>query len=278
MVIIREQFTWWCSNEKGSVCEASKLESIKELDQTPAVDLPTLRFGTFSTVKNVVFSRKTVSDSIRPYKSDYTEWTSGPSTLVPLSLRPKPNKKPKAATSTTTKKRKAAALSALDSYGWDRNDPIYVDLPSPASEDKHPLKVPDLPERLDGRPRRATREPVRFEEIHDIPKNQYKKKQTKYSNVKGGEATLRKTIKELESVLSETQVELNASKSTCDDLQLQLEEMEEAGEKKVNDLNQKMNEMEARHKEELRRVKEEFTEQLKTSQRRILDLEGKNPI
>ena len=58
---------------------------------------------------------------------------------------------------------------------------------------------------------------------------------------------LKKRLKEVESLLFETQIELNASKVTCDDLQLQLDEMEE-----------QLNESEARHKAELQRLEEDF--------------------
>ena len=236
-----------------------KIESIKQLERKKAIELPTFGFGTFSTVENLIFSRKAVSDSIRPYKSDSTKWINGPSTLISLS-DPKAKKKPKASTS-VAKKRKAADFSALDGYDSDGND-LMDGAPPPSAFGNSAEQVPVqedsvvLPERLDGRPRRATREPQRFEELPEPLKSRRKKfRYTKYE--KGGDVHLKKKLREIESVLIDTQMELNASKNTCDDLQMQLEEAE------------------AKHEEELQKVKEDCIKQLEASRARVLELEGK---
>jgi len=75
----------------------SKIERVHQLERKEAVDLPTLRFGSFSSVENVSFTRERVKDSIRPYKSEFTKWKPGPSTLIKFGewQCPKPKKKKK---------------------------------------------------------------------------------------------------------------------------------------------------------------------------------------
>lgn len=264
----------------------AKISRINQLEQKEAIDLPTLRFGTFSTVEKLCFSRERVKDSIRPYKSELTKWTSGPSTLVKLGewKAPKPKKQPNAA-----KKRKASDL-ALDGYDSDGNDlmsgappPSVLDAvtngETPDQDDTQKDDAPKAPvrERLDGRPVRATREPVRFEEMPEAPK---RKKRFKYKGEIGGDPRFRKKLKDTEAELRETILELNASKATCDDLQMQLEEVEQAGtgeSGRISQLQTQLNDAEAKHKAELQRVKDDYEKQMETLRVRLKELEEKNP-
>lgn len=267
----------------------AKMDRVNLLKQKDAVDLPTLRFGSFSTVESLHFSRERVRDSIRPYKSELTKWTSGPSTLIKLTepSKPKPKKKPN-----TTKKRKASDFAGLDGYDSDGNDlmdgappsSVFENNPSTGDEQaKDPSE--QAPPRLDGRPRRATKEPTRFEELPEEPKRKWrkgKKSLTKVGNGKGekdGDARLKKRLKDIEAELFETQLELNASKATCDDLQMQLEEVEHTGTEetsKISELKTVLTEAEKKHEMELQKVKEEHAKQLETLMARLKELEGKS--
>jgi hypothetical protein len=197
---------------------------------------------------------------------------------------PKPKKQPNAA-----KKRKASDL-ALDGYDSDGNDlmsgappPSVLDAvtngETPDQDDTQKDDAPKAPvrERLDGRPVRATREPVRFEEMPEAPK---RKKRFKYKGEIGGDPRFRKKLKDTEAELRETILELNASKATCDDLQMQLEEVEQAGtgeSGRISQLQTQLNDAEAKHKAELQRVKDDYEKQMETLRVRLKELEEKNP-
>jgi len=269
----------------------AKIDYINGLERKEAVDLPTLRSGSFSTVEKLCFSRERVKDSIRPYKSDLTKWTLGPSTIVKFGRSNAP--KPK-----NSKKRKSVELAGLDGYDSDGND-LMEGAPPPsafennASDDirKEPQqddseKVP-LPERLDGRPRRATREPVRFEEIHVTPNTRKKRGKSKeyktddMKEYKGDDARLKKKLRDTENELSETLLELNASKASCDDLQMQLEELEQAGveeSNKISELKTELNQVEAKHKAEMQKIKEDYEKQTVALRARVSDLKEETEL
>jgi hypothetical protein len=267
----------------------AKIDSVKQLERKQAIDLPTLRFGSFSSVEKLCFSRERVRDSIRPYKSDLTKWTAGPNTLIKLgeSKSSKPKKKPIA-----SKKRKATDYSALDGYDSDGNDLMEGAPPSSVFEngasegngqaqDKDDADKAPVNDRLDGRPRRATREPQRFETIPEAPRSRKKrfKNKDKDDNNGGGDARLNKKLREAEAELLDTSLELNASKATCDDLQMQLEEVEQVRVEestKKSELETELNEAEAKHKAELQRVKEDYVKQIEELKVRLRKLEEKN--
>ena len=271
----------------GNAIKAKKF-NVSELEKKDPIDIPTLRFGSFSGVQNVCFSRERVRESIRPYKSELTKWIPGPSTLIKLgaSNSSKPKKKPGDSNSNPNK-RKATDMSALDGYDSDGNDlmggappPSIFDgngqaLDNGQSESQDDTEKQPVRRRLDGRPVRATREPQRFEEIPETPK---KKKQFKRNAEKGGDARLKKKLDDAEAALREIQLELHLSKATCDDLQIQLEEVEHAGageKNQVIDLKRKLNERELEHKTELERLKEDHAKQLNELKLRLRELEEK---
>ena len=178
-------------------------------------------------------------------------------------------------------------MSALDGYDSDGNDlmggappPSIFDgngqaLDNGQSEAQDDTEKQPVRRRLDGRPVRATREPQRFEEIPETPK---KKKQFKRNAEKGGDARLKKKLDDAEAALREMQLELHLSKATCDDLQIQLEEVEHAGageKNQVIDLKRKLNERELEHKTELERLKEDHAKQLNELKLRLRELEEK---
>ena len=264
----------------------AKVESVKQLEKKKAIDLPTLRFGTFSTVEKLCFSRERVRDSIRPYKSDLTKWTAGPNTLIKLGEAKiaKPKKKPIA------KKRKASEYSALDGYDSDGNDLMTGAPPASVFENgasegngQDDAENALVHDRLDGRPRRATKEPQRFEEVPEAPKSRkkrFKNNKEKHDNNKGGgDARLKKMLREAEAELLDTTLELNASKATCDDLQVQLEEVEQVRIEesyKISELDTELNEAKAKHKAELQRVKEGYEQQIEELKGRLKEKEEEN--
>lgn len=260
----------------------ARVNRVNLLEQKQAVDLPTLRFGSFSTVEKLFFSRERVKDSIRPYKSELTKWSTGPSTLIKLF---ESNSKPKKKSNPSVRsgKRKGFNLSVLDGYDSDGND-LMEGAPPPSAFENNTSEAPDQKEekkgpvrqRRDGRPVRATKEPQRFEEIHEVWKP--RKKRLKVSDGKGanGDARLKIQIRDTQAELSETQLELNASKATCDDLQMQLEEIEQARTEEMNkicQLQKELHELEAKHTAELQRINEEHSKQLGSLKARLKEFE-----
>ena len=265
----------------------AKINQIKQLNRKESVDIPTLRFGSFSTVEKLHFSRERVRDSIRPYKSELTKWTKGPSTIIKLGeSNPKPKKQPKPSP-VSSGKRKATDSSILDGYDSDGND-LMDGAPPPSvfennisnTNDETPVEPeePKIPvrQRRDGRPVRATKEPQRFEEIHEAPKSRKKRLKPNDGRVINGDARLKKQLRDTQAELSEMQLELNASKATCDDLQMQLEEVEQAGveeRNKISQLQNKLHESEAKHKAEMQRIKEDHNKQLEALKVRLREFE-----
>jgi len=249
----------------------NQLQSVNQLKEKRGSDLPTLRFGKFSTVEKLYFSRERMRGAIRPYRSESTRWTYGPSTLISLS-DPKPKKKPKAA----TKKRKVSDV--LEGHNSGGNDPTGA-VPADGLSEKAAGEddVENLPERLDGRPRRATKEPVRFKVNHTEAATSSRKKRYKpiSKDVEGADELLMRKLRELQDIYAETQVELNASKATCDDLQIQLDEAEQEASNRIFDLETKLEETESRHEVEMQRLEEDYMKQLEASRAQIRELEEK---
>ena len=260
---------------------------VNQLKGKKGSDLPTLRFGKFSTVTKVCFSRERMKGSIRPYKSEYTSWTYGLHTLISLS-DPIPKKKPKS----VTKKRKAVDLSSAESHDSDSNDLTNGTPPSSAlkngssEESLGQNENEELLERSDGRPRRATREPQRFQAMpshlqkqNDRPRRATREPQrfdempTQPQSLY--KSDLKKKLREVESVLLETQLELKASKAICDGLQIQLDGVEQAGSNQIIELETKLKELEAQHKAELLRLEEDYIKRSEAIHIRVLELEGK---
>eukprot|EP00535_Pseudo-nitzschia_heimii_P003309 CAMPEP_0197179678 /NCGR_PEP_ID=MMETSP1423-20130617/4543_1 /TAXON_ID=476441 /ORGANISM="Pseudo-nitzschia heimii, Strain UNC1101" /LENGTH=922 /DNA_ID=CAMNT_0042629619 /DNA_START=90 /DNA_END=2858 /DNA_ORIENTATION=+ len=266
-----------------------KMDRVKQLDHSEAIDLPTLRFGSFSTVEKLSFSRERVRDSIRPYKSEFTKWSTGPSTLIKLGgANPKPKKPPKSST-TGSGKRKATDLSVYDGYDSDGNDLMEGAPPSSAFEnnisnandelpDEKEEKTGPVRQRRDGRPVRATKEPQRFEEVPEPPKSRKKRFKVHDGTVVNFDAHLKKQLKSTQAELSETQLELNASKATCDDLQMQLEEVEQSAAEernKISQLENELHESRAKHEAEMQRVRDNFNQQLEALKARLKESEEK---
>jgi len=243
---------------KGALGEAikSKVNRVNELEREHATNLPSLKDGSFSTVQRIGFSRERIQGSIRPCKSNDIVWINGPDTLIKLGgpARPKPKKtQPKKTTTAATaeKRRLSTTLSVMDGYDSDGNDLMTGKPPSEGEE------IPPR-ERLDGRPVRSTIKPQRFDEIHD--EHSPRKKRFKTSGQGNGDASLKKKLEEVQRELEGTYAELNASKATCDDLQMLLEEREQMGSverKKINELKNELNQTEKKHEAELQRIRVE---------------------
>ena len=269
---------------KGALGEAikSKVGRVKELGREDGSILPTLKDGTFSTVKNVGFRKENVQGSIRSYNSVDTEWLPGPDTLIKFGapVRPKPKKLPKSSTTSAKVKRNlATSLSIMDGYDSEGND-LMTGMPPPEGTPGR--------ERLDGRPVRSSGKPQRFDEIHDIPGPRKKRVKThdgkgKYSQGKGSDngsdEGLKKKLHEVQMELNETQTELNASKATSDDLQMLLEEREQSGNverRKLFQLTNESNQTGEKHKAELQRIRTEHAEKVDELRERIVQLEARN--
>merc|ERR1712238_602495 len=248
---------------KGALGEAikSKVNRVNELEREHTTNLPSLKDGSFSTVQRVGFSRERIQGSIRPCKSNDIVWINGPDTLIKLGgpARPKPKKtQPKKNTTAATaeKRRLSTTLSVMDGCDSDGNDLMTGKPPSEGEE------IPSR-ERLDGRPVRSTIKPQRFDEIHD--ERSPRKKRFKSSGQGNGDASLKKKLEEVQSELEGTYAELNASKATCDDLQMLLEEREQMGSverKKINKLKNELNQTEKEHEAELERIRVEHAKKV----------------
>ncbi len=248
----------------------NQLESVNQLKAKKGSDLPTIRFGNFSTVEKVYFTRERVRDSIRPYYLECIRWIYGSSTLISLS-NTTPKKKSKAA----PKKRKASNLSQGRDAGSNN---LMNGAPADCLSEQAAVEddVDKLPERLDGRPRRATREPARFlperfEVLPELPQSRKKKKKYKplSKDVEGANKPLMRKLRELQDVLLEKEVELNASKATCDNLQIKLDEAERDASKKIFELETELEKIKARHQIELQRIEEDYKKQLEASRARF---------
>lgn len=257
---------------------------VLQLEQREAKDLPTLRDGSFSSVEKLYFSRERVKDSIRPYKSDDTTWTLGPHTLIKLREKKSPKPTPKK----STPKKRAADTAGLDGYDSDGNDLMEGAPPPSIFDNANASQDSDggtMRERRDGRPVRASTKPQRFDEIQQMQASNSRKKRMKAAastkDVSGGDAALKKRLKEMRIELKETQAELNASKATCDDLQIQLEEKgqaKSAERKKVRELKVALIRSEAVHKSELEGIKKEHAKKIDALMARIGELEGRKDL
>mmetsp|Transcript_33623 Transcript_33623/g.79304 ORF Transcript_33623/g.79304 Transcript_33623/m.79304 type:complete len:921 (+) Transcript_33623:201-2963(+) len=263
----------------------AKMHDVIQLEQAEAKDLPTLRDGSFSSVEKLYFSRERVKGSIRPYKSDDTTWTLGPHTLVKLMEKKTPKLKPKKSTPKKRRATETTLLAGLDGYDSDGNDlmegappsSVFDSASGPQDSDGNPMR-----ERLDGRPVRASSKPQRFDEIHEsFSVTRKKRMKTTTKDDKGGDAALKKKLKDVRMELKETQAELNASKATCDDLQIQLEERGQAKSeerRKLRELRVALNTAEAAHKAELEGIKKDHAAKVEALMARIGELEGRKEV